>query len=85
MKTWMEKIFTAIDGIGKSIRGEYELTDALGSISDQIHIIEYQGQWKDIGNPWELITANEEYMKDKFENIEVILVDYVTIKGNLNL
>ena len=80
-----EKIFTAIDGIGKSIRGEYELTDALGSISDQIHIIEYQGQWKDIGNPWELITANEEYMKDKFENIEGIVEDYVTIKGNLNL
>ena len=80
-----EKIFTAIDGIGKSIRGEYELTDALGSISDQIHIIEYQGQWKDIGNPWELITANEEYMKDKFDNIEGIVEDYVTIKGNLNL
>ena len=80
-----EKIFTAIDGIDKSIRGEYELTDALGSISDQIHIIEYQGQWKDIGNPWELITANEEYMKDKFENIEGIVEDYVTIKGNLNL
>ncbi len=80
-----KKIFTAIDGIGKSIRGEYELTDALGSISDQIHIIEYQGQWKDIGNPWELITANEEYMKDKFENIEGIVEDYVTIKGNLNL
>ena len=80
-----EKIFTAIDGIGKSIRGEYELTDALGSISDQIHIIEYQGQWKDIGNPWELITANEEYMNDKFENIEGIVEDYVTIKGNLNL
>ena len=74
-----------LDGIGKSIRGEYELTDALGSISDQIHIIEYQGQWKDIGNPWELITANEEYMKDKFDNIEGIVEDYVTIKGNLNL
>ena len=50
-----EKIFAAIDGIGKSIRGEYELTDALGSISDQIHTIEYQGQWKDIGNPWEFV------------------------------
>jgi UDP-N-acetylglucosamine diphosphorylase/glucosamine-1-phosphate N-acetyltransferase len=80
-----EKIFAAIDGIGKSIRGEYELTDALGSISDQIHTIEYQGQWKDIGNPWELITANEEYMKDNFENIEGIVEDNVTIKGNLNL
>ena len=80
-----EKIFAAIEGIGKSIRVEYELTDALGSISDQIHTMEYQGQWKDIGNPWELITANEEYMKDNFENIEGIVEDNVTIKGNLNL
>ena len=80
-----EKIFAAIDGIGKSIRGEYELTDALGSISDQIHTMDYQGQWKDIGNPWDLITANEEYMKDNFENIEGIVEDNVTIKGNLNL
>ena len=80
-----EKIFTAIEGIGKSIRGEYELTDALGSISDQIHVIEYQGQWKDIGNPWELITANEEYMKYTFENIEGSVEESVTIKGDLNL
>jgi UDP-N-acetylglucosamine diphosphorylase/glucosamine-1-phosphate N-acetyltransferase len=80
-----EKIFTAIEGIDKSIRGEYELTDALGSISDQIHVIEYQGQWKDIGNPWELISANEEYMNDKFENIEGIVESRVTIKGELNL
>ena len=59
-----EEIFAAIDGIEKSIRGEYELTDALESISDQIHIIDYKGIWKDIGNPWDLITANEEYMKN---------------------
>ncbi len=80
-----EKIFAAIDGIEKSIRGEYELTDALESISDQIHIIDYKGIWKDIGNPWDLITANEEYMKNNIEAIEGTIEDNVTINGNLHL
>ena len=80
-----EKIFAAIDGIEKSIRGEYELTDALESISDQIHIIDYKGIWKDIGNPWELITANEEYMKNNIEAIEGTIEDNVTINGILHL
>ena len=80
-----EKIFAAIDGIEKSIRGEYELTDALESISDQIHIIDYKGIWKDIGNPWELITANEEYMKNNIEAIEGTIEDNVTINGSLHL
>ena len=80
-----EKIFAAIDGIEKSIRGEYELTDALESISNQIHIIDYKGIWKDIGNPWDLITANEEYMKNNIEAIEGTIEDNVTINGSLHL
>ena len=80
-----EKIFAAIDRIEKSIRGEYELTDALEIISDQIHIIDYKGIWKDIGNPWDLITANEEYMKNNIEAIEGNIEDNVTINGSLHL
>ena len=80
-----EKIFAAIDGIEKSIRGEYELTDALESIADQIHVLDYKGIWKDIGNPWDLITANEEYMKNNIEAIEGTIEDNVTINGSLHL
>ncbi len=80
-----EKIFTAIDNIGKSIRGEYELTDALESIADKIQVINYQGIWKDIGNPWELISANEEYMKKNIEHIEGVIEENVKIKGVVNL
>jgi len=80
-----EKIFAAIDGIEKSMRGEYELTDALEIISDQIHVLDYKGIWKDIGNPWDLITANEEYMKNNIEVIEGNIEDNVTINGSLHL
>ena len=80
-----EKIFTAIDGIKKSIRGEYELTDALQSISNQIHILEYKGLWMDIGSPWNLITANEEYMKNCIKNIKGIIEENVACNGEIHL
>ena len=80
-----EEIFTAIDGIKKSIRGEYELTDALQSISNQIHILEYKGLWMDIGSPWNLITANEEYMKNCIGNIEGDIEENVACSGEIHL
>jgi len=80
-----DEIFAAIDGTEKSIRDEYELTDALESISGKIHIMSYEGIWKDIGNPWDLITANENYMKNNVEFIEGIIEDNVTINGIIHL
>ena len=80
-----ERIFDAIDNIEKSIRGEFELTDALQNISNEIHILEYQGFWKDIGAPWDLITANEEYMRNLENQIKGNIEDNVVIKGNIHL
>jgi len=80
-----EKIFDAIDNIEKSIRGEYELTDALQAISNDIHILEYQGFWKDIGAPWDLITANEKYIHNLENQIKGTVEDNVVIKGNIHL
>ena len=80
-----KRIFSAIDNIKESIRGEYELTDALQSISDKIKIVNHAGFWKDIGSPWDLITANEIYIKDISNNIQGIIEDNVTIKGDLHL
>ena len=80
-----KRIFEAIDGIGKSIRGEYELTDALQSIAEEIRIVTHNGFWKDIGSPWDLITANEVYMKNISNKNRGIIEDNVTIKGDLYL
>lgn len=80
-----KRIFEAIDGINKSIRGEYELTDALQSIAENIRTVNHNGFWKDIGSPWDLITANENYMEDINEEIQGIIEENVTIKGKLYL
>ncbi len=80
-----EEIFKAIEGINKSIRGEYEITDALQNMPNQIHILEYKGLWMDIGNPWNLISANEEYMKNNIKNIEGTIEENVMTKGEIHL
>ena len=80
-----KKIFEAIDGIEKSIRGEYELTDALQAVAKNIRIVKHTGFWKDIGSPWDLITANEDYMENIIEKNHGIIEENVTIKGSLYL
>jgi len=78
-----KKIFESLKSIKKSIRGEIELTDAL--ILNKIYTIEYIGFWKDIGSPWDLLTANESCI-DQIEN-EVYgnIEDNVNINGNIYL
>ena len=76
-------IFKSLKKIKKSIRGELELTDAL--ISNEIYTIEYQGFWKDIGSPWDLLTANE-VLIDNIENETYGKIENnVQINGNIYL
>ena len=78
-----DNIFKSLKTIKKSIRGELELTDAL--VLNEIHTIEYQGFWKDIGSPWDLLTANEVFI-DRIENKSYgEIEDNVQIKGNIYL
>ena len=80
-----EAIFTAINNTKESIRGEYELTDALELVSNQIEVIEFEGKWRDIGNPWDLISANEDYIENNKEEISGEIENKVFINGNITL
>ena len=76
-----KKIFTSLKSIKKSIRGELELTDAL--LSNKIYTIEYEGFWKDIGSPWDLLTANEFFIDQIKNEKKSDIEDNVTIKGEI--
>jgi NDP-sugar pyrophosphorylase family protein len=55
-------IFDAIERIGASPRGEYELTDAIVRLVEAGHdvrAVEHTGTWLDVGRPWELLEATE--------------------------
>ena len=78
-----KNIFESLKTIKKSIRGELELTDAL--IANKIYTIEYEGFWKDIGTPWDLLTANEYCINQIKDKTYGIIEENVNIKGNIFL
>jgi len=61
-----------------SWRGELELTDTLNQIvkqSDDIYWEEYEGLWKDVGTPEDVISANKEIVKNQVgENTSEALI-----------
>lgn len=81
-------IFDAIDKTKKSIRGEYEFTDSM-----QILINELDGKvqsyvlqsefWSDIGLPWQLIDANQFLLNQIEPNQFGIIEDNVKINGKV--
>jgi UDP-N-acetylglucosamine diphosphorylase / glucose-1-phosphate thymidylyltransferase / UDP-N-acetylgalactosamine diphosphorylase / glucosamine-1-phosphate N-acetyltransferase / galactosamine-1-phosphate N-acetyltransferase len=57
-----EGIFAILEGIKKSVRMEYELTDAIGALIRDGQVSGFKcahGQWIDVGLPWNLLDANE--------------------------
>ena len=78
-----KKIFKSLKSIKKSIRGELELTDAL--ILNKIYTIEYVGFWKDIGSPWDLLTANEVLINQIENKNHGNIEDNVNINGHIYL
>ena len=76
-------IFKSLKLIKKSIRGELELTDAL--ILNKIYTIEYVGFWKDIGSPWDLLTANEVLIDNIKNEINGNIEDNVNVNGHIYL
>ena len=80
-----DKIFGSMKKVEKSERGEYEITDALQAISENVGVIEYEGFWKDIGSPWDLITANESIISNIDEEVKGQIEDDVTVKGKIHV
>ncbi|AAK41040.1 nucleotidyltransferase [Saccharolobus solfataricus] len=76
-------IFSYIDKISLSSRGEFELTDAVNLIGNKVKVVTYNGIWLDIGRPWDLIEANKVLLdKEKDRNLGVI-EENVKIKGKV--
>lgn len=80
-------IFSDLENIPLSPRGEIEITDLIHKyISENRYgIVEATGKWITIGYPWDLLKATDDIIgkyEEKFNNWAVI-EDNVTIKGNI--
>lgn len=60
-----KEIFNSLDKIKISKRGEYELTDAYNLLAkkEEIKIIEVKDYWLPVAYPWNLLEANEFFLK----------------------
>jgi bifunctional UDP-N-acetylglucosamine pyrophosphorylase/glucosamine-1-phosphate N-acetyltransferase len=78
------EIFDAIKKTEKSERGEYEITESIKILIDEgkvVRGIEVQGEWLDIGNPWNYLDANQRVLDRKKSEILGKVEENVTIKG----
>jgi len=78
-----QDIFSHIDKIRPSIRGEYELPDAINMIADKVTVIKYNGMWMDIGRPWDLIEANKIFLEKEESRIFGLVEENVKIKNKV--
>ena len=79
------EIFKEIRQTEKSQRGEYEITDTLNRMarSEDILIHKLQGEWIDVGRPWDLLKANEILMSRTKGRIEGTVEEGAHIIGEV--
>lgn len=82
-----EEIFGKIKNVKKSVRGEYELTDALSELAGQaeVNYEEVKDCWSAVSYPWDLLEANEYLIgKMKGKIAESAIVEKgATLKGEI--
>ena len=80
-------VFSLLEKIPKSSRGEYEITDvvkllALGKVM-KYHLVE--GYWMPVGYPWQILDANKLLLSKRSSMIEGFLERGVQIQGNVSI
>jgi UDP-N-acetylglucosamine diphosphorylase/glucosamine-1-phosphate N-acetyltransferase len=78
-----KKIFKYIKKTGRSIRGEFEITDSINMLvkKEKMNGVLIK-EWNDIVYPWHLLRLNEEILKKIRKKIEGEIERNVTIKGD---
>ena len=77
------EIFDAIRSTGKSVRGEYEVTDSFRILMDKKHLFAHKltGEWIDVARPWDLLEANRILMMDIESEVEGDVSERAELRG----
>ena len=79
------EIYSALNATPRSSRGEYEITDTIQMMIDSGVPVKYRllTSWRDVGYPWELLSANEELLKEIESSNEGVVDPGVTMQGTI--
>ena len=83
-----KSIFTYLDGIKESHRGEVELTDGINTLiqaNATFHIFKIKDYWIDTGYPWDLLSANSIGLNSLVSDEEYSIPSGVTIEGQVKI
>jgi len=76
------EIFSLVEGVKFSARGEFELTDALaGTIAERKLAAFHFSSWMDVGHPWDMLDANAILMAKISSSTAGSVEDGVTMIG----
>jgi len=96
MKLDAREIMEELRKTKPSERGEIELTSAVESLSkkEDVSVVELEGEWMDVGTPWDLLRANEAALRElcrgakveldecvMFDEERAVIEDPVVIRG----
>ena len=83
------EIFNTISRISESVRGEYEITDAISyniEKGDLVKVCEIRGaDWFDIGRPWDLLEANKRAISESRFNIKGTIEEGAHLLGQVDV
>lgn len=80
------EIFKILSSVTLSERGEYELTDALAGYISECRLSACTLEsWLDVGEPWNILDANELLSENLSDDIKGTVEDGVFVKGTLIL
>ena len=78
-------IFKALKAIERSPRGEYELTTALEAVAQGVTVVKVEGDWLDLGRPWDLLAANTLLLSRMEPSIEGTVEEGAVLVGAVHV
>jgi bifunctional UDP-N-acetylglucosamine pyrophosphorylase/glucosamine-1-phosphate N-acetyltransferase len=77
-------LFTSLDQLKKSPRGEYELTDAINNLTKNKPFTAFNlSEWQDVGYAWDLLDANKKMLERIDYTQEGTIEKETVLKGNV--
>ncbi|MFP4633258.1 MAG: bifunctional sugar-1-phosphate nucleotidylyltransferase/acetyltransferase [Halobacteriales archaeon] len=80
------EVFDRLRDVEPSARGEIEVTDAIAAMIDggvEFDVVEIDGSWKDVGYPWDLLSANRAWLDDVERRVEGDVADSAVVDGDV--
>lgn len=79
-------LFSSLNQIQKSPRGEYELTDAINMLTKKQPFTTFLlSEWQDVGYSWNLLDANKKMLENFVFQKEGIIEHGAVLEGNVSI